>query len=118
MPKNVVAAPSTVSARMLRSFRTYDNPPRNSSIIRCVRAAGRCLMCSDINATMTTRNESALRLKQALRAVISGTSQRLNAASVAPASSGPIIRATLNWIELSAMALVRSCLPTSDGISD
>ena len=28
------------------------------------------------------------------------------------------MRATLNWIEFNAIALVRSCLPTSDGISD
>ncbi len=28
------------------------------------------------------------------------------------------MRATLNWIEFNAIALVRSCLPTSEGISD
>ena len=56
--------------------------------------------------------------KQTAKAVMSATPARLNAASVAPASSGPSMRATLNWIELSAIALVRSCLPTSEGISD
>ena len=40
------------------------------------------------------------------------------AASVAPKASGPSTRATLNWIELSATALGRSFLSTSDGISD
>ncbi len=35
-----------------------------------------------------------------------------------PAKSGPRTRATLNWIELSAMALGRSLLWTSDGMSD
>ena len=41
-----------------------------------------------------------------------------NAASVAPANSGPSTRATLNWIELSAIALVKSRFSTSDGMSD
>jgi hypothetical protein len=75
-------------------------------------------MCSDISATITTRNDSALMLKQAAKAVMSGTPQRLNPASAAPASSGPTIRATLNWIEFSAIAFVRSFVPTSEGISD
>ena len=38
--------------------------------------------------------------------------------SAAPASSGPITRAMLNWIELSATALGRCSVLTSDGISD
>ena len=84
----------------------------------CVRAAGMCLMCSDVNERMTARNESALRAKQMASAVMSATPHRFSTASVPPASSGPSMRATLNWIELSAMALVRSCLPTSEGISD
>jgi hypothetical protein len=67
---------------------------------------------------MTARNESALIAKQMASAVMSATPQRFSAASVPPARSGPSIRATLNWIEFNAIALVRSCLPTSEGISD
>src|ERR1035437_2087963 len=38
-------------------------------------------------------------------------------ASATPPSTGPMIRARLNWIEFSAMALGRSSFGTSDGIS-
>ena len=41
-----------------------------------------------------------------------------NAASEMPATMGPITRARLNWMELSATALGRWSLPTSVGISD
>ena len=81
---------------MLRWSRTYDRPWRSSSIMRCVRAAGRCLMCSDINATMTTRKDRALRLKQAAKAVISRHAPALEPRERGRARSGPTMRATLN----------------------
>jgi hypothetical protein len=84
----------------------------------CVRAAGMCFRWSDISDRMTARNDSALIAKQMAYAVMSATPQRFSIASVPPARTGPIIRATLNWIEFNAIALVKSCLPTSDGISD
>ena len=84
----------------------------------CVRAAGMCFRCRDIKDRMTARNDSALMAKQIASAVMSATSQRFSTARVPPARSGPSMRATLNWIEFNAIALVRSCLPTSEGISD
>ena len=67
-----------------------------------------CLIVIDSSATMTTRNDRPLRPKQAALP---------QAASVAPASSGPNTRARLNWIEFSAIAFGRSFFCTSDGIS-
>ena len=58
-----------------------------------------CLMLIDSSAKMTTRNDSPFRPKQAALP---------QAASVAPASSGPNTRARLNWIEFSAIAFGRS----------
>ena len=65
-------------------------------------------MFIDSSATITTRNDSPLRPKHAALP---------NAASVAPASSGPNTRARLNWMELSAIAFGRSFFWTSEGIS-
>ena len=38
--------------------------------------------------------------------------------SAVPASTGPMTRAMLNWIELSATAFGRCSCPMSDGMSD
>ena len=63
---------------------------------------------SDISATITIRNDTPLSPKQPTAPSV---------AMVTPAKSGPKTRARLNWIELSAMALGRSFLWMSDGIS-
>ena len=39
-------------------------------------------------------------------------------ARATPATTGPMMRARLNWMELRAMALGRCSLPTSVGTSD
>ena len=64
---------------------------------------------SDSNATMTTKNDRPLMMKQAAVPRV---------ASVTPARSGPMTLARLNWIEFRAMALGRLSLGTSEGMSD
>ena len=66
---------------------------------------------------MTTRNETALRAKQSAIDCFSANPQMEAAESVAAKSSGPMTRATLNWMEFSATAFGRSFLSTSDGTS-
>ena len=68
-----------------------------------------CFTCSAIRAAITNRNETPFSPKHATMP---------NAVSAAPAMSGPMIRARLNWIEFSATALGRCSLLTSDGMSD
>ncbi len=60
-------------------------------------------------AAITNRNEMPFRPKHATMP---------KDASATPATIGPITRARLNWIELSATALGRSSLPTRVGMSD
>src|SRR4051812_20981671 len=79
---------------------------------------GMCFTFNDISAQITTRNERALRAKQAAMAWGSLKPHFPNAAIVTPNASGPRTRATLNWIELSATAFGRSFFSTSDGMSD
>ncbi len=79
----------------------------NSSSIGLRSAGWTCETESDISATITTRNETPLRVKHPIVPSV---------AIVTPASSGPKTRARLNWIELSAMAFGRSFLLMSDGI--
>ncbi len=66
-------------------------------------------MWSDSSATMTARNEMPFKAKHTAMP---------NAVSAAPAISGPITRARLNWIELRAIAFGRCSLSTRDGTSD
>ena len=95
---------------------TYESPPCISSRMPLAVVGGMCLMCSDISAQMTTRNESALSAKQrpwpADRCSPTWRTPRWWRAN----ASGPSTRATLNWMELSATAFGRSFLSTSDGM--
>ena len=68
-----------------------------------------CFTCSASSAAITNRNDTPFRPKQATMP---------KAVSAAPAMSGPMMRARLNWIELSATAFGRFSLLTSDGMSD
>ena len=74
-----------------------------------VFVGGVCVTCSARMAAITKRNDTPFRPKHATMP---------NAVSAAPATSGPITRARLNWIELSAIALGRCSFGISDGISD
>ena len=74
-----------------------------------MEAGGTCTLRRARMAAMTKRNEMPLIPKHITMP---------NDARAAPATTGPIIRARLNWMELSATALGRSSLPTSVGTSD
>ena len=79
-------------------------------MIRWLVSGATCVTCSETIATMTARNDSPFSVKQKTVPSV---------ASATPASSGPMTRARLNWIEFSAMAFGRSSfVRTSDGMSD
>ena len=89
--------------------RTNLSPPRNSSRIRDGPVGWAWRMRSERIAAITARNDRPFNPKHAAMP---------KAPSATPASSGPITRARLNWIELNAIAFGTSSLLTSDGISD
>jgi hypothetical protein len=70
---------------------------------------GVCFTCSDSSEPMTTRNEMPFSVKH---------DTIPNRCSATPARSGPMTRAMLNWIELSAIAFGRWSVLTSEGMSD
>ena len=74
-----------------------------------VAIGGTCTSRSARIAAITNRNEMPFSPKHATMPKV---------ASATPATIGPITRARLNWIELSATAFGRCSLPTSVGISD
>jgi hypothetical protein len=109
VPRNVDAKARIVRPYSGPSWRTYDSPPLSCASIGCGGSAARAGTRSISSAMITATNEKPLAVKQKTLPSV---------ASAMPASSGPMTRARLNWMELSAIAFGRSFFSTSDGTSD
>ncbi len=108
-PSSAVQNARNMKERIASWWRTNASPPRSSSRTDRVVATGVDTTCSDISEAMTTRNDRPFSAKHAADP---------SAASATPASRGPMMRARLNWMEFSAMALGISSRRTSIGRSD
>src|SRR6185369_8022662 len=94
IPKNVLPKAKRINDSSDRLCRTKRRPALRSTRRFWWEADGRNVVLSALRETITAKNEIPLNKKQATGP---------NAEKATPATSGPMMRARLNWIELSAM---------------
>ena len=100
---------SRINAEISRLPAAYCRPPTNcchGDVVFWVLSRGGNFISH--NPMMTARKEMPLSVKHHAAPIT---------ASISPATAGPMIRALLNIIEFSAIALGRSFLPTNSGTS-